>query len=93
MTEEVVNKEESKIGVTMDKISRIPVDMTIEVGKAKLTLQEIIALKEGDVISLNKLSTDPFDIKVNGHKVAEGEIVQHENQFYVKVSHILDKAE
>lgn len=79
--------------VTIEKLSKIPVDLTIEIGKTTLTLQEIISLKEGDVVALNKFSKDPFDIKVNGRKVAEGEIVQHDGQFFVKVLNILEKVE
>jgi len=77
--------------VTVDKISKIPVNLTIEVGQTVMTLQDIVALKEGDVIALHQLSSDPFSIKVNGQKIGEGEIVQNDNQFYVKVSKILDK--
>lgn len=91
MTE--ISSEEIKKNINLDQLSAIQLDLTIEVGQKMMTLKEMMELKEGDVIALNKLCNDPFDIKVNGKKIAEGEVVQHENQFYVKVSHILKAAE
>jgi flagellar motor switch protein FliN/FliY len=76
-----------------EKIARIPVELTIEVGRAKLTVQEIMALKEGDVVALNKLNNDLFDIMANGRKVAEGQVVLNDDQFYVKIANIVDKGE
>lgn len=76
-----------------ERISTIPVDLTIELGKAKLTVEELMALKEGDIVALNKLKHEPFDIKVNGKNVAEGQVVVADDQFYMKVTKILDKVE
>lgn len=87
------NKTTASQNTGYEKIARIPVELTIEVGRAKLTVQEIMALKEGDVVALNKLNNDAFDIMANGRKVAEGQVVLNEDQFYVKIANIVDKGE
>lgn len=77
--------------VSIDRLSKVPIMLAVEVGNAKLTLEEVMKLTAGSIVPLNKLNSDPFDIKVNGHRVAEGQLVQHEGQFYVKVINILNE--
>lgn len=79
--------------VSFDRISGIYVDLTVELGKARLTVEELMSLKADDIVALNKLSHEPFDIKVNGQNIAEGEIVVSDNQFHMKVTKIIDKVE
>lgn len=79
--------------VSFKRISGINVDLTVELGKAKLTVEELMSLKVDDVVALNKMSNEPFDVKVNGQSVAEGEIVISEDQFYLKVTRIIDKVD
>lgn len=69
-----------------EKVSKIPVDLSVEVGKARLKLKDLMGLKEGDVVALNCLISDPFDVFANGEKIGEGKIVESENKFYLKVS-------
>jgi len=90
---EVNNETQSEVTentkkIDFSRISEIPVELTIEAGKIKLSLEKISTLKEEDVIPLNKQCDEPFDIKVNNKKIAEGEIVQSENKFYIKVTTI-----
>lgn len=77
--------------VSIERLSKVPIILAVEVGNAKLTLEEVMKLQEGSIVALDKLNSDPFDIKVNGHKVAEGQLVQHEGRFYVKVINILNE--
>ena len=87
-TEAPVKEVSKKIDVS--RIADVMVELTIEVGNIKLSLEEISALKEGDILALNKHCDDPFDLKINNKKIAEGEIVQSDNDIFIKVTRIID---
>ena len=72
----------------IEKISKIPVNFTVEAGAVSLTLEDLMRLKEGDVVALNKNCNEPFILKVNNNKIGEGEIVQKDAKFFIKVLNI-----
>ena len=92
---EVTNETESQVSelnnkIDVSKIADVMVNLTIEAGNIKLSLHEISRLKEGDVLAMNKHCDDPFDLNINNKKIAEGEIVQSDDEFFIKVTKIID---
>lgn len=84
---------ESELGINsrefdFKKIYKIPVNFTVEIGSVTIPLQEIFGLKEGDIVPLNNKIDDPFIIKVNGNEIAEGELVEKDEKFYIKIQKI-----
>ena len=57
-------------------LENIEVQMTVEVGRAKITIRDLLRLNEGSVIELDRLAGDPLDILINGTMIAKGEFGQ-----------------
>ena len=67
----------------------VELDLRIELGRTELLIQEVLALKEGSVVPLDKLAGDPVDILVNGRLIARGEVLVLNDNFCVRVAEIL----
>jgi len=86
------NEEENAEDILMALLS-VPLEVTVEVGSKKITLEELFALRPSSVIVLDKPLSEPVDIKVNGKKIAEGELVVVNNRFGVKITRIISPEE
>ncbi|MDK2598922.1 flagellar motor switch protein FliN [Bacillus stercoris] len=67
----------------------IPLSITVELGRTKRSVKEILELSAGSIIELDKLAGEPVDILVNQRIVAKGEVVVIEENFGVRVTDIL----
>lgn len=66
----------------------VPVRVTVEVGRARLTLAELVDLGPGSLVTLDREAHEPCDILVNGKVVARGEIVTIDGQYGVRISSV-----
>lgn len=71
----------------------IPLQVTVELGRTKRTVKEILELTSGSIIELDKLAGEPVDILVNNRHVAKGEVVVIDENFGVRITDILSQAE
>jgi|UniRef100_A0A7V3VSZ6 flagellar motor switch protein FliN/FliY len=71
----------------------IPLEISVELGRSKMNLKQILELGSGSLVELDKLTGEPVDILVNGKKVAKGEVVVVGENFGVKITQILSKKE
>jgi flagellar motor switch protein FliN/FliY len=85
-------EEENAEDILMALLS-VPLEVTVEVGSKKITLEELFALRPSSVIVLDKPLSEPVDIKVNGKKIAKGELVVVNNRFGVKITRIISPEE
>jgi len=74
---------------TLDFILDVTLQVTVEVGRARLTIQDILQLGQGSVVELEKLAGEPLDIYVNGKHVARGEAVIVNEKFGVRLTDII----
>ncbi|MDL5611184.1 flagellar motor switch phosphatase FliY [Bacillus halotolerans] len=77
----------------LDMLLDIPLSITVELGRTKRSVKEILELSAGSIIELDKLAGEPIDILVNQRIVAKGEVVVIEENFGVRVTDILSQAE
>jgi flagellar motor switch protein FliN/FliY len=77
----------------MDLILDIPLDVTVELGKVKMQVNELLQLGQGSIIELSKQVGEPLDIYVNKKLVAKGEVVILDEKFGIRVSDIINPAE
>jgi flagellar motor switch protein FliN/FliY len=77
----------------MDLILDIPLDVTVELGKVKMPVNELLQLGQGSVIELSKQAGEPLDIYVNNKLVAKGEVVILDEKFGIRVSDIINPTE
>ncbi len=76
----------SNIGLLMD----VSINVTVELGRAKLSIKDILGLGEGSIIELQKLAGEPIDLLVNGKLIAKGEVVVIDESFGVRITDIVD---
>lgn len=72
-----------------DNLRDVPVQVSVGLGKATLMLGELMALKKGDVLTLDKQAGDPVDVYVNNHLVAHGELTLTGEQFGVVLTSLV----
>ena len=67
----------------------VPLDVRIRLGQAEMTIEEVVSLRDGSVVELDRAPGDPVDILVNDRVVARGEIVVVEDRFTVRVTEVV----
>ena len=80
-------------GRKIDMLLDVELDVTVELGRKLMSIDEILRLGKGSVVELEKLAGEPVDILVNGKKLAEGEVVVVEDHFGVRLTHLLNPKE
>ncbi len=86
---EPVQINERNIGLILD----VPLQVTVELGRTKKTIKEILDLATGSIVELDKLAGEPVEIQVNGHFLAKGEVVVIDENFGVRITEIATPAE
>jgi len=74
---------------TLDFLMEVTLNLTVEVGRARMTIQDILQLGQGSVVELTKLAGEPLDIYVNNRQVARGEAVIVNEKFGVRLTDII----
>jgi flagellar motor switch protein FliN/FliY len=87
--EELVGEGGPPEKVSMDLLRDVTLDLKIELGRTRLHLEEILQLRRGSVVTLDKLAGDPVDIFVNGRLVARGEVLVLNDNFCVRVAELI----
>ena len=75
---------------TVDFIKEVPLAVTVEVGRSRMTIQDLLQLGQGSVVELAKLAGDPLDVYINGYCVARGEAVIVNEKFGVRLLEVID---
>lgn len=73
----------------IDMIMDIPVQLTVELGRTRLTIKNILQLGQGSVVELDGLAGEPMDIFVNGYLIAQGEVVVVEEKYGIRITDIV----
>lgn len=76
----------------LQRLSAIPVEVSVELGRAQMTVGATLELHPGSVITLNRMAGEPMDLLVNGTPIARGEIVVVDEQFGLRVTEVLGGA-
>ncbi|MCO7247812.1 MULTISPECIES: flagellar motor switch protein FliN [unclassified Halomonas] len=77
----------------LEMIMDIPVKLTVELGRTKLTIKQLLELAQGSVIELDGLAGEPMDILINGYLVAQGEVVVIEDKYGIRITEIITPSE
>ena len=77
----------------LDLILDIPLKVTVELGRAKMVVSELLNLGQGSVVELQKLAGEPMEVLVNDKVVAKGEAVVVNEKFGVRLTDIVSQAE
>ena len=85
----------SSVGVSkkdIDLLSDVNLNVTIELGRTRMLIEDVLKLAAGAVIELEKLAGDPVDVFVNERLVAKGEVLVLNDNFCVRINEIVDSA-
>jgi flagellar motor switch protein FliN/FliY len=89
LNQQVTMQEQGNIGLIMD----VFMEMTVELGRTRKLIKEILGMGEGTIIELDKLAGEPVDILVNHKLIAKGEVVVIDENFGVRVTEIVSPLE
>ncbi len=87
--EELVNEQSGATGSPIDILNDVDLDLRIELGRTSLRLEDVLQLRSGSVVALDRLAGDPVDVFVNDRLVARGEVLVLNENFCVRVMELV----
>lgn len=79
-------------GGNLDLLMDVEVPVAVEVGRASITLDQVVKLVPGSIVPLDKRAEEPVDLRVNGKLVARGEVVLVDDVYGLRITQIVDAA-
>jgi flagellar motor switch protein FliN/FliY len=79
-------------GHGIELLMDVALEVSVELGRSHMSIGEILALRTGSVIELDKLAGEPVDVSVNGTLIARGEVVVVDEKFGVRITEVVSKA-
>lgn len=77
----------------LDTILDIPVTISMEVGRAKISIRNLLQLNQGSVVELERVAGEPLDVLVNGTLIAHGEVVVVNDKFGIRLTDVISQIE
>src|SRR5918998_6437834 len=71
----------------------VPVELSVEIGRTRMTIGETLKLGPGSIVSLNRLAGEPVDLLVNQKPIARGEVVVIDEEFGLRITEVVSQAE
>ena len=79
--------------VKLDVVLDIPVNISMEIGRTKISIRNLLQLNQGSVVELDRLAGEPMDVLVNGTLIARGEVVVVNEKFGIRLTDIISPTE
>jgi len=79
--------------VNLDVILDVPVTLSMEVGRTRIPIRNLLQLNQGSVVELDRAAGEPLDVFVNGTLVAHGEVVVVNEKFGIRLTDVISPAE
>jgi flagellar motor switch protein FliN/FliY len=83
----------STAGNDINMILDIPVQLTVELGRTKIPIKNILQLAQGSVVELEAFAGEPMDVLVNGYLIAQGEVVVVNEKFGIRLTDVVTPSE
>nr|WP_315024649.1 flagellar motor switch phosphatase FliY [uncultured Aminipila sp.] len=83
----------AEAGTNLDLIMKVPLQVSVEIGRTKKLVKEILEFGQGSLVVLDKLAGDQVDVYVNGQCIAKGDVVVVDDNFGVRITEVIKKAE
>jgi flagellar motor switch protein FliN/FliY len=88
-SEEMDEKTEEQQARELDFILDIPLELSVELGKTKMLVNDLLQLGQGSIIELNKLAGEPLEVYINRKLIARGEVVVVNEKFGVRLTDVI----
>ncbi|MFA5530661.1 MAG: flagellar motor switch protein FliN [Thiohalomonadaceae bacterium] len=79
--------------VNLDVILDIPVSISMEIGRTRISIRNLLQLNQGSVVELDRLAGEPLDVMVNGTLIAHGEVVVVNEKYGIRLTDVISAAE
>lgn len=83
----------SKSKVDLDVLLDVPVTLQLEIGRAKVSIRNLLSYTQGSVVEMDRLAGEPLDLLVNGTLIAHGEVVVINDKFGVRLTDVVSPQE
>jgi flagellar motor switch protein FliN/FliY len=70
------------------RLREVPVNLAVEIGRARMTVGQTLALRPGSIVTLDRLAEEPVDLLVNGTRIARGEVVVIDEDFGLRITEV-----
>jgi len=87
------NSPESNLDMSLDVILDVPVVLSLEVGRTRIPIRNLLQLNQGSVVELERGAGEPLDVFVNGTLIAHGEVVVVNDRFGVRLTDVVSPSE
>lgn len=77
----------------LDFLLDVPLQVSVEVGRTKILVRELLQMREGNIVELDKLAGEPLDLYVNGRLIARGEAVLINEKYGIKLTSVISPSE
>ncbi|PVZ40335.1 flagellar motor switch protein FliN [Pseudomonas sp. CC120222-01a] len=77
----------------LEMIMDIPVKLSVELGRTRITIKQLLELAQGSVLALDGLAGEPMDILINSYLVAQGEVVVVDDRYGIRITEIITPSE
>ncbi len=91
--QDLTNDGQPAAANNLDLILDIPVQLTVELGRTKIAIRNLLQLAQGSVVELDGMAGEPMDVLVNGCLIAQGEVVVVNDKFGIRLTDIISPAE
>jgi flagellar motor switch protein FliN/FliY len=91
--EQFQNTQKVQIQNDIDLVMDIPVQLTVQLGRTKIAIKNLLQLAQGSVVELDGLAGEPMDVLVNGYLIAQGEVVVVNEKFGIRLTDIITPSE
>ncbi len=91
--EQFAGTQKVEIHNDIDMIMDIPVQLTVQLGRTKIAIKNLLQLAQGSVVELDGLAGEPMDVLVNGYLIAQGEVVVVNEKFGIRLTDIITPSE
>jgi flagellar motor switch protein FliN/FliY len=79
--------------VDLRRISGIPMELSVEIGRTHMTVGETLSLRAGSIVALDRFAGEPVDLLVNGTPIATGEVVVVDDKFGLRISAVIQESD
>ena len=77
----------------IERIMDIPVQLSVEIGRTRTSIKNILQLAQGSVVELDAMAGSPMDVLINGYLIAQGEVVVVNDRFGIRLTDVVTPAE
>jgi flagellar motor switch protein FliN/FliY len=93
LTEDARSSRVADSDLELDMILDIPVTISMEIGRTKINIRNLLQLSQGSVVELDRLAGEPMDVLVNNTLIAHGEVVVVNDKFGIRLTDVISAAE